>query len=57
MNVSKENKVFDKVVITLGSQQEVDILWDFVEDYYQKYEIGSMERDFLIELSKGFSSL
>ena len=57
MNVSKENKVFDKVVITLDSQQEVDILWDFIEEYYHQYEVGSLERDFLIELSKGFSSL
>ncbi len=55
MRVEKENKVFDKTIITLESQQENDILWDFIEDNYQKYECGSVERDFLIKLSSAFS--
>ncbi len=52
---SKENLVFDKTIITLESQQENDIHWDFVEANYQQYERGSVERDFLIKLSSAFS--
>lgn len=52
----KLTQEFSPITIMLETQEEANILWDFVEAYYKRYKCGSVERDFLINLSNSFSS-
>ena len=54
INQEKESK---SVTITLETEEEVDFLWDFIEDYYESDDWLSDRRKFMIDLANHLGEL